>query len=135
ETAKQQSDAAPVAFRAEEKTELGAARGDAATLAHRELGAMHGARGKMLHAAFGHQTAAKAKDEQRRAEVSNHIQGIYDKAKTAVEKRLRKLDDDVVKAFDRGAAAAQGAFEDYVALRMAAYKHERYSDALGILRW
>jgi hypothetical protein len=135
ESAKQQSDAAPVAFRAEEKTELAAARGDAASIAHRELGAMHGARGKTLHAAFGHQTAAKAKDEQRRAEVAGHIQGIYDKTKSAVETKLRKLDEDVARAFDRGAAAAQKVFEDYVAIHMAAYKADRYSGALGGLRW
>jgi hypothetical protein len=135
DSAKQQSDAAPVAFRAEEKTELATARGDAASIAHRELGAMHGARGKTLHAAFGHQTAAKTKDEQRRAEVAGHVQGIYDKTKSAVETKLRKLDEDVARAFDRGAAAAQKAFEDYVAIHMAAYKADRYSGALGGLRW
>jgi hypothetical protein len=135
ENAQKQSDAAPQAFRAGERADLGAARADATMAAHRELGAMHGARGKMMMAAFGHQTEAKAKDEQRRAEVASHIQGIYDKAKAAVEVRLKKLDDDVVKTFDQGAAAAQKTFEDYVDHRMLLYKAHRYSDALGLFRW
>ena len=135
DNAKKQSDAAPLAFRAEEKADLGAARADAAMVAHRQLGAMHGERGKMMTAAFGHQTDAKAKDEQRRAEVASHIQGIYDKAKGAVEKRLTKLDDDVSRTFDQGATSAQKAFEDYVDQRMRAYKSERYSGVRGKIRW
>ena len=135
DNAQKQSDAAPQAFRAEETADFGAARADAGMAAHQQLGAMHGARGKMMMAAFGHQTDAKAKDEARRAEVASHIQGIYDKAKAAVEARLTKLDDDVAKTFDQGAAAAQAMFETYVDHRMLLYKAERYSDALGLFRW
>jgi hypothetical protein len=126
EAAQKQSETAPQAFRAQEQTALAAARGDAAAAAHKQLGAMHGDRGKLLAASLGHQTAAKAQDEQRRAEVTSHIQGIYDKAKQSVEARLKKLDADVDQAFDQGATAAQKEFEDYVHTRITRYKINRY---------
>jgi hypothetical protein len=68
-----QSATAPVAFRTEERTVLGAARTDAAGAAHTHLGAMHSGRGKHLAEALARQAAAKQLDEQKRAEVARHI--------------------------------------------------------------
>jgi hypothetical protein len=121
-----QSATAPVAFRTEERTVLGAARADAAGAAQSHLGAMHSGRGKHLAEALARQAAAKQQDEQKRAEVARHIQGIYDKAKVEVEKKLKKLDQDVDTSFEAGATAAQKTFEDYVDQRMIRYKIDRY---------
>jgi uncharacterized protein YicC (UPF0701 family) len=133
--AQKESVAAPPVFRTQEQAALGAAHGDAAAEAAKQLGAMHGDRGKLLGATFGHQTAAKALDEQRRAEVSGHIQSIYETAKQAVEARLKQLDTDVDQAFDTGATAAKQAFENYVDARMRRYKDDRYDRLGGSLFW
>ncbi|CAB3778790.1 hypothetical protein LMG28614_00734 [Paraburkholderia ultramafica] len=121
-----QSAVAPDKLRVDEKTTLAAARGGMGAVAHANLGAMHGARGKGLSASQALQIATKAADEAKRAEVSAHILGIYDKAKVAVEARLKRLDEEVDKTFDAGATAAQKAFEDYVDKRMTDYKVNRY---------
>ncbi len=126
EQAVAQAAAAPTAMRADEKTTLAGARSGITAAAHTNLGAMHGARGKGLSASQALQAATKAADEAKRAEVSAHILGLYDKAKGAVESRLKKLDEDVDKAFDGGATEAQKALEDHVDKRMTDYKINRY---------
>lgn len=126
-----QSAAAPTALRKDETAVLIAARTGAGAAAAAQLGAMHGVRGKGLSASQALQAATKAADEAKRTEVSAKILGFYDKAKTNVEARLKKLDEDVDKSFDDGATAAQKAFEDYVDKRMTDYKINRYLLTVG----
>ena len=132
-----QADAAqsPVAYRQHEQEVLSQAQADAAATTQTQMEAMHGDRAQLLAQVTGNQEQAKSQDEQKRAEVANHIQEIYGKSKAAVEARLTQLDTDVQQAFANGADDAKKAFEDYVDGRMKAYKEERYSGILGWARW
>jgi hypothetical protein len=131
-----QTDAAkaPAAYRQQEQGIVTQAQAIAQTTAATELQGMHGSKEQVLAKVLGNQTEAKGQDEQKRAEVANHIQGIYNNAKQKVEACLSQLDGEVNKDFDSGAAAAQKLFEDYVDQRMKRYKDERYS-GLGAARW
>ncbi|MDJ0747115.1 MAG: hypothetical protein QNJ32_27755 [Xenococcaceae cyanobacterium MO_167.B27] len=59
---------------------------------------------------------------------------LYSETKTKVESILSGLDKEVETAFDTGAADAKQLFEDYVDVRMSAYKAKRYSGS-GAARW
>ena len=132
-----QADAAkaPGQYRQGEQDVLAQAQADAAATAQTETSAMHGDRATLLTEVAGDQGQAKSQDEQARAEVASHIQGIYDKTQADVETRLGSLDTEVDGAFKQGADQAQKAFEDYVDTRMEDYKKERYSGVLGWGRW
>jgi hypothetical protein len=132
-----QADAAkaPGQYRQGEQDVLAQAQADAAATAQTETSAMHGDRATLLTEVAGDQGQAKSQDEQARAEVASHIQGIYDKTQADVETRLASLDTEVDDAFKQGADQAQKAFEDYVDARMEDYKKERYSGVLGWGRW
>ena len=134
--AEQQSAQAPQDFRKQEQGMLAGARADAHTTVSKDVAAMHSSRKAALSGVVGHQTNSKAEEEKKRAEVSTHIEQIYEKTKKDVEARLKRLDDEVNKTFDDGASGAQAAFEDYVGARMDAYKDERYSGWLtGGAKW
>jgi len=130
-----QSAEAPREYRKQEKTALTASAHDAQSIANKHTAEMHGARKHALTAVAGHQSHAKEEEEKKRLEVSNHIEGIYQRVKGQVETRLKKLDEDVNKTFDDGATGAQVGFEDYVAVRMDAYKDDRYSGLIGKGKW
>ncbi|MCP4368489.1 MAG: hypothetical protein GY797_10330 [Deltaproteobacteria bacterium] len=132
-----QSDAveAPTAYRLDEQGVLSQAQSQAVTSTNTDLNVMHNVRGEQLNGVMGHQEETKTEDTQERAEVANHIDGIYKSTKERVEARLALLDEDVNKAFDSGAADAKQAFEDYVEQRMDAYKDRRYSGVIGKGRW
>jgi hypothetical protein len=131
-----QTDAAkaPAGYRQQEQGIVTQAQAIAQTTAATELQGMHGSKEQVLAKVLGNQSEAKGQDEQKRAEVANHIQGIYNNTKQKVEASLSQLDGEVNKDFDSGAAAAQKLFEDYVDQRMKRYKDERYS-GLGSARW
>ena len=133
-TAQTHAQEAPQAYRQQEQDILSGAEGEAQTDAQKGLEAMHGKRGGLLEQVMGAQTDTKGVDEQKRAEVSKHIESIYQRTKEDVEKRLNQLDKEINRAFDEGAAAAQQSFEDYVERRMNAYKKKRY-EGLGKLLW
>jgi len=130
-----QSAEAPKAYRKEEKSALVHSATEAQSIANKHTADMHGARKHALGAVAGHQTHAQQEEEKKRLEVANHIEGIYKDTKVKVEARLKKLDEDVNKTFDDGATGAQVSFEDYVSLRMDAYKDDRYGSLIGKGRW
>ncbi len=134
-TAQTQANTAPTAYRQQEKTTLTQAQGEAQTIAQTELQGMHGNRAQLLAQIVGIQGQTKGQDEGKRAEVANHIQGIYNNTKQTVEKSLGELDKQVDREFDQGAAAAKTEFENYVTQRMDAYKEERYSGVIGGAKW
>jgi hypothetical protein len=123
-----QADAAsaPMVYREEEQAVLEGARGDATATAQAQLRGMHGGRAQAIAQVAGLQGSTKGQDEQERANVANHIEELYNQTRKAVEDRLQKLDEDVNKTFDEGAATAQKAFEDYVDQRVTDYKIHRY---------
>ena len=134
--AEQQSAQAPQDFRKQEQGMLAAARTDAQSIASKDVAAIHASRKGAVTGVVGHQAESKAEEEKKRADVSAHIEQIYESTKTEVNKRLKQLDDDVNKAFDDGATAAQKAFEDHVGQRMDDYKFHRYLMIPGgLLLW
>ncbi len=126
---------APQVYRKEEQATLAKARSQAQGTAQAQLQGMHGSRSQLLAQIAGLQVDTKGEDEQKRADVANHIQGIYNTTKQKVETNLAQLDTEVNAQFDQGAAAAKTLFENYVDERMERYKNERYSGELGWARW
>jgi hypothetical protein len=132
-----QADAAtaPGEYRQKEQTTIAQAQTQAQATAQVQLQGMQGQKGQVLAQVAGTQTSTKGQDEQKRAEVSNHIQGIYNATKLEVEKLLNQLDGEVNQEFDRGANAAKQAFDSYVGQRMQRFKDERYSGPAGWAQW
>jgi hypothetical protein len=131
----QQADAGPAQYRAGEKGILGQAAAQAKGASAKGAAAMVHVRGGSNSSVLTRQSAAKAKDEAKRKEVTDHIEQIYNNTKTSVEAKLNSLETDVGAMFDAGTDAALKAMTDYVEARIAAYKDDRYSGLLGGARW
>ena len=82
---------------------------------------MHGARAELLTASGTKQAAGKTKHEETRKRISAQLSQIYTETKTAVDDRLKKLDDDVAKTFDEGASAAKSDFYIFIAANLLVY--------------
>lgn len=125
----------PQAYRQFEQAQLSEAEAEAAATASARTKGMHAGRAEAFGQVHEQQGQTKSKDEAARLEVGTHINGIYEKTKTEVERILSELDGKVETAFDEGAEAARKAFEDYVEARMEAYKERRYGGWFGWARW
>jgi hypothetical protein len=73
------------------------------------------------------QLDAKAKDEAAQRAIVDHIHGIGDRTKQAVDEKLALLDKDVARMFDAGAEAAVTDMRNYVEERF----DDRYSGISG----
>ncbi|MBD2503797.1 eCIS core domain-containing protein [Anabaena azotica] len=113
---------APQEYRQSEQALLTQAQSQAVTTAQTQLAEMHVIRGQTQNKTTVTQKQAKNQDEQKRHEVANELQTIYTQTKKAAEDRLTRLDTEVNQAFDKGANAAQQAFEDGVKRDMDDYK-------------
>ncbi len=129
--ADQFADSGPQQYRQEEQNVLGAAATAAAGDEKKGLAGFVGQGVKALHKVKGGQLSAKEKDELRRKEVTDHIQGIFDRTKAAVDKKLESLDTEVPAIFDQGADAAVAKMKDYVETRF----DDRYSGLSGGVLW
>ena len=96
---------------------------------------MQGDRTELFAQVAEQQAITQTEDEQKRAEIAEHINGIYERTKTQVETILSELDAEVAQTFDTGAEAARQTFENYVDRETEAYKQERYGGWLGWARW
>jgi hypothetical protein len=134
-TAQTHANTAPNAYRQQEQGILTQAQALAQTTAQTQLQGMHSGREQLLTGVAGLQVDTKGQDEQKRSEVANHIQGIYNNTQQKVETFLSQLDGEVNQQFDQGASAAKTEFENYVDQRMKRYKDERYSGLLGPGKW
>jgi len=134
-TAQTHANTAPNAYRQQEQGIVTQAQAQAQATAQTQLQGMHGQREQLLTQVVGLQTDTKGQDEQKRSQVANHIQGIYNNTKQKVETALSQLDGEVNQQFDSGAAAAKTQFENYVDQRMKRYKDERYSGLVGKGKW
>ncbi len=127
--AKTESTAATQKFRKTENTELSKTRQQAQSQAVQHIGGMHNARKGGLNHAHGEQKNTATKDSQKRKEIADHINSIYNSSKTEVDGILNNLDKKVAEMFDYGSKIAKKAFEDHVDKGMKEYKKKRYGDA------
>ena len=81
------------------------------------------------------QKKTKTGIEQKRLEVTNHINGIYETANTTVKQKLEDLEKKSLKDFDEGEKKATKSFEDEVKKRIDAFKKRRYDRFGGSLLW
>ncbi|WP_346985736.1 hypothetical protein [Chryseobacterium sp. POE27] len=124
--AKTESAAATEKFRNSENSELSKTREQAQSQAIHHIGGMHNARKGGLNHAHGEQKNTATKDTQKRKEIADRINSIYNTSKTDVDTILNTLDKDVAAKFDKGSKDAKRVFEDHVERKMKAYKEERY---------
>ncbi|KUJ55321.1 phage tail protein [Chryseobacterium aquaticum] len=127
--AKNQSVAETKKFRKNEEGELSKTRNQAQSQAAHQIGGMYNARKGGLNHAHGEQKNTATKDSQKRKEIADRINSIYNSSKTEVDTILNKLDKKVAEMFDYGSKIAKKAFEDHVDKGMSAYKKKRYGDA------
>lgn len=127
--AKSQSVAETKKFRKNEEGELSKTRNEAQSQAAHQIGGMHNARKGGLNHAHGEQKNTATKDSQKRKEIADRINSIYNSSKTDVDTILNSLDKTVASRFDTGSRAAKKAFEDHVEREMNAYKLRRYGKA------
>ena len=125
---------APDAYRAHEQGVLSDARASAGAIARNGTASMHDDRARLLTEVSDSQQRTKREDERTREEIAADIHAIYDRTAERVTDRLGRLDDEVSETFDEGAEAARSIFEEYVEVRMRAYKAERYS-GVGAALW
>jgi hypothetical protein len=133
--AEKHSAEAPVAYRTEEASILGAAKGKAQQAAVAGIGKMHASKVGALVRVTEAKNTTKSADETKRAKVATDMEEIYGKTKTDVTKILDGIEPKVTKAFETGEKNARQVFESFVEAKMSAYKEERYSGLRGKGRW
>ena len=134
-TAEAHSEQAPKAFQQDEQKTLEQSREQATGEATAGLKGMHDQKVNALAGVTAGKVTAKSQDEAKRAEVSAHIESIYNTTKTDVTGILDGLNGKVDAAFQAGEEKARAGFESYVEVRMNAYKDDRYSGWTGGLKW
>lgn len=127
---------APAAVRAREAQVLATARRDAGAAGAQTATALVGARAAGQAGVSIGQQQARAKDEEERAKVTRHVNGIFDRTKTDVDAILVGIDPQVDAAFRIGEAAAKRAFTDQHTTEMQAFRDRRYTyDTVGAALW
>ncbi len=126
--AQAQSAAATQAFRGQEATEQENVQNQAEQATQNQVGGMHAARTTGLKNVAGNQKGTAQKNSAARKKIADKVNSIYNKTKTEVDTLLDSLDAEVATKFTTGAKHARLAFEAHVAVKMAAYKKERYGE-------
>lgn len=129
------ADAAPAEYRKQEQQTIAQGRADTTAQTAEALAGMQSSKAAAIAGLTADKDATKSQDEQKRAEVSKRVQGIYAATEADVRQILDGIDAKVDKAFTAGEKSARELFEGYVAVRMWAYKKDRYGGVLGPLRW
>ncbi len=127
--AKTQSVAETKKFRRNEEGELSKTRNEAQSQAAHQIGGMYNARKGGLNHAHGEQKNTATKDTQKRKEIADRINSIYNSSKKDVDTILNSLDKTVAVMFDAGSRKAKKVFEDHVEVKMKAYKEKRYGSS------
>ena len=125
------ADTAPQGYRAVEQGVLAEAATKATADERQALAGFQAVKGRTGTAVRERQLSAKQKDEVARQKVVADIQGMFNKTKDAVDKKLASLETEVSSMFDRGADAAVQKMRDYVDKRFEA----RYSGIEGKALW
>ncbi|GII88156.1 hypothetical protein Ssi03_61460 [Sphaerisporangium siamense] len=134
-TAERHSDTAPGRLRKHEANELRDATGQARRLGVAAMGAMSAQRVRTGGQVHTGKTGAKGRDEEKRAQVTALLQGVFDTMRKDVQGILDGLDKLVDDRFGRGEKQARDAFTAEHRRKMDEYKDRRYSGAVGKLRW
>jgi len=121
------ADAAPQKYRADEHKLLTEETAKAVANEKQGLSSLEATHDKSGAAVKLSQMTAKAQDEARRKEVSDHIESIYNETKQAVENKLASLENDVTRTFDQGVEGALAKMKNYIDERY----NERYSGFSG----
>ncbi len=129
------ADASPAKYRAGEKGVLGRAMAQAQLQAKRGVASLLGVKKKSGVSVKSQQELAKEKDEKRRKEVADTIEGIYTETKRTVDTKLSTLDSQVMSTFDRGVTRNLTALKEDTRQEIEDYKDERYSGIRGKGRW
>ncbi|MDT9685275.1 hypothetical protein RND61_24895 [Streptomyces sp. TRM76323] len=133
--AERHSDTAPGRLRKHEAAELRASTAQAKRLGTAAMSAMGAQRVRTGQQVDTGKAGAKSRDEEKRAQVTAVLQGVFDTMKKDVEAILEGLDKLVDDQFGRGEKAAREAFTAEHRRKMDEYKDRRYSGATGKLRW
>ncbi|MEV6131859.1 hypothetical protein AB0M05_34600 [Streptomyces violaceusniger] len=133
--AEQHSAVAPGRMRGHEKKELRAATAQAQRLGAAAMGAIGAQRVRAGQQVGAGKTGAKGRDEEKRAQVTALLQGVFDTMKKDVEAILDGLDKLVDEQFGREEKAARDAFTAEHKRKMDEYKDRRYSGWTGKARW
>lgn len=133
--AERHSEAAPGRMRGHEKKELRAATAQAQRLGAAAMGAIGAQRVRTGQQVGAGKTGAKGRDEEKRAQVTAILQGVFDTMKKEVEAILDGLDKLVDEQFGREEKAARDAFTAEHKRKMEEYKDRRYSGWAGKARW
>ncbi|AEE48476.1 hypothetical protein Halhy_0567 [Haliscomenobacter hydrossis DSM 1100] len=96
---------------------------------------MRAKRKRGLNETKANQTKTKSALEKKREEVTKHINGIFDAAKSSVTTKLANLEKQNLRAFDAGQLRASVDFEKEVKRDINAFKKRRYSGLFGGARW
>jgi hypothetical protein len=134
-TAEQHAEAAPPQLRRSEAAQLHSATAAAKRQGAAAMGTMGARRVRTGQQVGTGKTGAKSRDEEKRAEVTAILQGVFDTMKTDVEAILTGLDKKVDDEFGRGEKQARDEFTAEHRRKMDEYKDRRYSGVLGKARW
>ena len=119
---------APETYRQQEQGILNQAEGEAQIVTQSGLEGMDGQKENILSQVLGKQEETKGQDQDKRREIGNNINSIYEGTKGKVEECLSDLDETVNSKFDEAGKTAKSKFEDYVGRKMDKYKEERYGE-------
>ncbi|MGA5565703.1 phage tail protein [Streptomyces platensis] len=133
--AERHSEVAPGRMRGHEKKELRAATAQAQRLGAAAMGAIGAQRVRTGQQVGAGKTGAKGRDEEKRAQVTAILQGVFDTMKKDVETILDGLDKLVDDQFGKEEKAARDAFTAEHKRKMDEYKDRRYSGWTGKARW
>lgn len=122
--AQKQARSAPQEYRDQEQPQLTKAEEAAKAQVFGKMAEMNNTRADGFGRVDADKSATKSKDEQKRKEIADNLQRIYNGTKEKVEGILKTLEKDVTDEFDTAANAANADFEKRV--------NDRLDDFYGI---
>ncbi|MFI1018320.1 hypothetical protein [Streptomyces sp. NPDC020965] len=134
-SAERHSEVAPGRLRKHEAGELRAGTAQAQQTGTAAMGAIGAERVVTGQRVGAGKTGAKSRDEEKRAQVTTLLQGVFDTMKQDVEAILTGLDKRVDDKFGRGEKQARDWFTREHRQKMDEYKDRRYSGRWGLIRW
>ncbi|RBQ15178.1 HPC2 multi-domain protein [Spongiactinospora rosea] len=129
------SEAAPKKLRADEAGELKQVKNTAAAQGSAAMAGIHATRVTTGQQVGTGKKGAKRTDEDKRREVTDLLQKVFDQTKCDVEKILTDLDKKVDDQFTTKEKRARDRFTREHEEGMERYKDERYGGPLGWARW
>ncbi|MEV4049885.1 hypothetical protein AB0J55_01755 [Amycolatopsis sp. NPDC049688] len=129
------SEAAPKKLRAAEDGELDQVKSTAAARGSAAMAGIHATRVATGRQVGTGKQGAKKTDEDKRKEVTDLLQQVFDRTKCDVEKILTDLDKKVDDQFTTQEKRARDRFTREHEEGMQRYKDERYGGAFGWARW